>query len=89
MQSTETKKKAITETKCTCNQCGNVWYFGKKDKAAATGAAMANCGKSMMCCGGCAPALLIHDKKVTDLKQCPKCQSRNVKFEEVSYEVDR
>jgi hypothetical protein len=90
METTETKKKkTISETKCTCNACGHIWHFGKKEKTENAMNALHNFGKAMSCCGGCAPAVLIKDKEVTDLKQCPQCKSHNVKFEEVSYEVDR
>lgn len=80
-------KKVIAETKCTCKACGNVWYFGKTDTLTNAGNAMSNVGKSMMCCSGCFPALLIPDKKVVDFNQCPKCQSRAVTKEQVQYEV--
>jgi len=48
---------------------------------------MQNLGKSMMCCGGCLPAVLIPDKKVIDLNKCPKCGSKVIKKEEVIHEV--
>lgn len=83
----EPEKKVVKETKNTCNQCGKVWYYGKKDIAEQKNAKLANASKGLLCCSGCAPALLIHDKKVTDLNQCPQCHSRDVKSEEVSYEV--
>jgi hypothetical protein len=83
----QAKVKIIKETKCTCNACGKVWNYGKKDLDEQRQAKLSNTGKSLMCCGGCLPALLIQDKKVVDLTKCPECGSRNIKTEEVSYEV--
>jgi hypothetical protein len=79
--------KKIKETKCTCAACGNVWYYGKTEALEATGAALQNAGKAMMCCGGCFPAVLIPDKKVVDLNKCPKCNSQAITKEVVEHEV--
>lgn|SRR5487761_631555 len=81
--------KNIKEIKATCNACGKVWHYGKQDSWNQTASALSNAGKSMMCCTGCVPAIFIKDKKVTDLKKCPACGSRNVKTEEVNYEVNK
>lgn len=81
------KTKQITETKCTCQACDNTWFYGKTDKLEQSSNAMSNCGKSMMCCGGCFPALFIPDKKVTDLNKCPKCGSRAIKKETITHNV--
>lgn len=78
---------AIRETKCTCSGCGNTWFYGKEEMVEQSSAAMSNLGKSMMCCGGCLPALLIPDKKVVDLNKCPKCGSRAVRKEEVTHDI--
>jgi len=79
--------KQIQETKCTCQACEHVWYYGKQDVKLNKANALSNASKSMMCCGGCAPALLIPDKKVVDFNKCPKCNSAAIKKEEVTYEV--
>jgi len=79
--------KTIKETKCTCSGCGNVWFYGKQDKIESSSAKMANLGKSMMCCSGCIPALLIPHRQEIDLKKCPKCGSKAVKKEEVIHNV--
>lgn len=79
--------KTIQETKCTCTACGNVWYFGKQEAVEQAGNAMQDVGKSMMCCGGCIPAAFLPNKKVIDLKQCPKCHSKAVNCEVVKHEV--
>jgi DNA-directed RNA polymerase subunit M/transcription elongation factor TFIIS len=83
----EKKPVEIRETKCTCQACNNVWFYGKQDKRQAVGSAMGNCGKSMMCCSGCAPALLIPDRQVVNLNKCPKCGSRAVVKEEIVHHV--
>ena len=41
----------------------------------------------MMCCTGCAPALLIPNQEVVDLNKCPKCGSRAITKETVEHEV--
>lgn len=79
--------KTIQETKCTCQACGNVWFYGKQDVTQNSANAMGNLGKSMMCCGGCWPALLIPDKKVVNVNKCPKCNSAAVTKEQVTYAV--
>jgi DNA-directed RNA polymerase subunit RPC12/RpoP len=86
--STSTKKvKIVKETKCTCNTCGNIWYFGKQDTLESFSNAMGNAGKSMMCLGGCLPAIFIPDKKVINLDKCPQCGSRAISKEIVTHEV--
>jgi ssDNA-binding Zn-finger/Zn-ribbon topoisomerase 1 len=81
------EKKVIKETKCTCNACGHVWFYGKQETREATSAVLGNLSKSMMCCSGCLPAIFIPDKKIIDLNKCPKCGSRAVTRETVSHEV--
>jgi len=81
------KGRQITETKATCKACGNVWFYGKSDSIEQMGNASSNCGKSMMCCT-CSPcALFIPDKKIKNLNQCPKCNSRAVNREKVTHDV--
>ncbi|MDQ0254771.1 transcription initiation factor IIE alpha subunit [Evansella vedderi] len=89
--------KKITETKCSCKACGNVWYYGKDeelsnlgDRLQNIGSEMSNIGKNMMCCTGCLPALFIPEKQQTavkDLNSCPKCHSKAVAKEKVVHEV--
>jgi DNA-directed RNA polymerase subunit RPC12/RpoP len=81
------KTRQITETRCTCQACGHTWHYGKMEALEAAGAAMQNAGKAMMCCTGCVPALLIPDKKVTDLNKCPQCNSRAITKEQVTHDV--
>ncbi len=81
------KTRQITETKATCNACGNIWFYGKSDSLEQVGNASSNCGKSMMCCT-CSPcALFIPDKKISNLNKCPKCGSRAVNREKVTHDV--
>ncbi len=79
--------KDIKETKCTCSACGNIWYYGKQEAWEQKSNVMSNAGKSMMCCSGCLPALLISRKKTMDLDKCSKCGSRAVKKEEIIHHV--
>ena len=79
--------KKIKETRVTCKACGHTWFYGKLDAFKNANDAMGNLGKSMMCCGGCWPAILIPDKKVIDFNKCPKCSSKAVKKEIVTHEV--
>lgn len=82
-----TKTKEIKETKCTCEACSNVWFYGKEDEKERKMNQIHNASKAMMCCGGCLPALLIKEKGVIDLDKCPKCGSRAVKKEVVTHNV--
>lgn len=79
--------KRLNETRVTCLSCGNVWHYGKTEVLENMSGAFSNLGKSMMCCSGCTPSLLIPDKKVTDLNKCPKCGSRAIKKEVVTHEL--
>ena len=79
--------KRVKETKCTCSACGNIWYYGMTDVVQNLSDASSDCGKSMMCCTGCLPAVFIPDRKPVDLNKCPKCGSRAIKREEVIHEV--
>lgn len=79
--------KTVTETKNTCESCGREWYFGKQDERDRKNAQLHNASKGLMCCGGCVPALLIKDKEVKELKQCPNCGSRAIKQEKVTHYV--
>jgi len=91
------RQKQIKETKCICVACENIWFYGKEDvteqRAKAfenTGNELSNAGKSMMCCSGCVPALLIPDKrihKIRDLDECPQCGSKAVEKEVVIHHV--
>ncbi len=89
--------KLIKETKCTCQACGNIWFYGKQeywqnkaDRMQNFGKELEGAGNDMMCCGGCLPAAFLpkpQTKQVKDLNKCPKCNSSAVKKEEVTHEV--
>ena len=83
----ENKPKKISETRVTCLSCGNVWHYGKTEEFENLSGNLSNLGRSMMCCSGCVPALLIPDGKVTDFDKCPKCGSRAIKKEKVVHDV--
>ena len=79
-------KRKIFETKCTCQACGNVWFFGKHDQLEQLENASTNCLKAYYGC--CNPLLLfLPDKKIVELDRCPKCGSKAVKSEEVVHEI--
>lgn len=80
--------RQVEETRCTCSACGRVWHYGKRDVALQKAARQQQVGKAMMCCGGCAPAVLIPDKEIPDLDKCPSCGSRAVKKETVTHDVE-
>ncbi len=83
----ENGAKKIKEIKCTCESCGNIWFYGKEDVSESKANAAGNLGKAFMCCGGCWPALLIPEGKVIDFNKCPKCGSRAAKKEIIVHNV--
>jgi len=97
-KNTSNTEKQIKETRCTCQACGKVWYYGKQefrknkaDHMANSSAEISNCGTDLMCCGGCLPAAIIprdHGKQIKDLNKCPDCNSSAIKKEEVIHNVE-
>lgn len=83
----EKKLKEIKETKCVCESCKNVWFYGKEEETERSLNALRNVSKALMCCSGCLPALFISDKEIKDLNKCPKCGSRVVKKEIIIHHV--
>lgn len=79
------RTKTISETKCTCHSCQNVWHYGMRDKLANVGTALENCNNAVSPCGCCGGA---SKQKLVDLNRCPKCGSRNFKQETITHEVD-
>jgi hypothetical protein len=84
----EKQTKTIKEKKCVCAECKKIWHYDKRDVSENNINALGNASKALACCGGCIPALLISDKKVVDFTRCPACNSKNVKCEEISHEVN-
>jgi hypothetical protein len=93
----QTGIKKIKETKCSCQACGNVWYYGKQEVQEINrqnfsnfSRSLSNVSNSAMCCSGCLPAAYLprqEEVKVKDLNKCPKCNSQAIKKEEVIHEV--
>jgi len=79
--------RQIKETRCACQSCGFVYHYGKAEEIENCGNAMQSCGKTMSCCTGCVPAAAIKTQPVRDLNKCPKCGSRAVTKEIVTYTV--
>ncbi|MDD5341468.1 MAG: zinc ribbon domain-containing protein [Patescibacteria group bacterium] len=73
--------KKIQETKCTCQSCGNVWYYGKKDLKE-------NARNNLGCYRlGCYGAGNVYHKNIVNFDKCPKCNSRAIIKEQINYEV--
>lgn len=81
------KSKEVQETKCTCQACGHVWFYGKSEQKEQALNKSSNEGKALLCCSGCWPTLFMPDKKVVDLDKCSKCNSKAVKKEIVTHHV--
>ena len=89
--------RKIKETKCTCQACGNVWYYGKGEYLQNKGQRMinsanqsSNCSSDLLCCSGCWPAAFLPKAQqvpVKDLNKCSKCNSSAIKKEIVIHEV--
>jgi len=89
--------KSIKETKCTCQVCGNVWYYDKQEYLENKGQRMinsanqnSNCSSDLLCCSGCWPALFIpraQQVPVKNLNKCPKCNSSAITKEEVVHNI--
>jgi hypothetical protein len=77
------KTKKVTETRCTCQACGNVWHYGAAEAFENFGNAMSDAGKACTC-----PCCCMGSKKTTkDLNKCPKCGSKANKKEQITHEI--
>ena len=91
--------KGITETKCTCLACGNIWYYGKGEYLQNIGQNMinsanrhGNAANDLLCCAGCWPAAFLpknQEVPVKDLNKCPKCNSMAIKKETVTHDFSK
>lgn len=91
--------RGLKETKCTCQACGNVWYYGKGEYLENKGQRMinsanrhGNAANDLLCCAGCWPAAFLPKNQeipVKDLNKCPKCNSSAVKKEEVIHDLSK
>jgi hypothetical protein len=80
--------KQISETRVTCSNCGNIWHYGKNEELENTSNNLINLGKTLMCCTGCLPALLISDSKTVSFDRCQKCGSRAVTKEKIIHDIE-
>lgn len=90
-KSAKLKPKYITEIRTTCNSCGNVYYYGKKEIWENRSKICDNISKeaaAASCCY-CNPFINAAKNKntITDFGRCPKCGSRNIIKEEISHEI--
>ncbi|HHT9138412.1 MAG TPA: hypothetical protein ACFYEK_14360 [Candidatus Wunengus sp. YC60] len=91
--------KGIKETRCTCQACGNVWYYGKGEYLQNIGQNMinsanrhGNAANDLLCCSGCWPAAFLpknQEVPVKDLNKCPKCNSSAINKEEVIHDFSK
>lgn len=89
--------KSLEETKCTCQACGNVWYYGKQEYRENMGLRLinsanqdSNCASDLLCCSGCLPAFFIPRNPhmpIKDLNKCPKCNSSAVKKVQIIHDI--
>jgi len=90
-KSAKVKPKYIKETKCTCNSCGNVFYYGKKEVWENRSKICDNLAKeaSAASCCYCNPFINAtkNENTITDFNRCPNCGSKNVTKEEISHEI--
>lgn len=80
------QKKMITETKCTCSACGNVFYYGKIDKYG-QGCLMAEKNCVAGSCPCFLPLAFLGNEQFKDFNKCPKCGSKAIKKEQITHEV--
>ena len=86
-----TSKKAVEEIMCTCNQCGHVWHYLKKDEQILAGQAVGNLMVGAgMCCNPFG-SLFVNksieaSREAEKFSKCPKCGTRNIKKESYYYE---
>lgn len=82
-------EKIIYETKVTCQSCGHISYYGKKEELDQISAANHKCMK-MACFCGCNPiAILFPDKEINDLNRCPQCNSIAIEKEVIKHVLDK
>lgn len=81
----------INETKCTCNSCGNIYYYGKEEVLEKTVNSLDNASKELAAasCCYCNPFINATKTKndITDYNKCPKCGSRNIIKEKIKHEI--
>lgn len=87
---TDVSKKQIEETRCTCNACGKVWFFGKIDHSRNQVKELYNMCKigTAHTCPCCYPLNFFEGRNVVDLEKCPNCGSKAISKEQVIHEVE-
>jgi hypothetical protein len=98
-QKSEKVIKGIKEIQCTCQACGNIWYYGKGEYLQNAGQKMinsanehGNTANDLLCCAGCWPAAFLPKNQVVpvkDLNKCPKCNSSAINKEEIIHKIYR
>lgn len=81
-------KKKIDEFKCNCSGCGNLWFYTETDLSQSQRNAAINQMKTGFGLLGCLPLLFIKGRDVIDYDRCPKCGSRSMTKETLTYEID-
>ncbi len=80
------KTREVKETKCTCQACGNVWFYGSKEAFDAKMASVDKFNKTMLKVGTGGIAWLFPDNNNPDkINKCPKCNSSAIKKESVTH----
>jgi len=80
--------RKIQETKCTCQGCGKIWYYGKSEVLDDFAARTRNLGKTVSACSCCCWPMSFMSREKTGLNECPNCGSKAVSKEQVIHEID-
>ncbi|MDO8537697.1 MAG: hypothetical protein Q7S21_02330 [archaeon] len=72
------KDSTISETKCTCRACGNVWHYRKNEELSK---------RAQKSCSNCGFKSYAGGQDLTE--NCPKCNSKNFSCEDVKYEIPK
>ncbi|MDD5111863.1 MAG: hypothetical protein PHG85_04915 [Candidatus Altiarchaeota archaeon] len=94
----------VTEIRCTCNSCGEVWHYLPSEESNAKTSECCNnclyCGDALFTAGRPIVEQKVVQKIDLDrinsatrwkksLNTCPKCNSGNIKKETITYNVDK
>jgi len=76
----------MKETKCTCQACGNIWYYGKKEAVEAKLTGLNKFGDTLIRIGHGGIAWLIPESGKKDIvNKCPKCNSSAIAKEQIMH----
>lgn len=79
------KKNYLKEWACVCNECNEKWNYLAEVETKMNSQIFTNaCVQTGSCCNPCVGLAASNantqlNKQVSELKQCPKCKSSNVK----------